>query len=288
LEAGSHDGQLAKDILGGLESIGRCEWHYSILEPSVIRESKQRLKLSSHCHNMQWFRDWESIPEGSFSGIIISNELLDALPVHRLRWDLASKRWHEWGVELCDGRFCWAPMPKTEGVAEALLEQVLGIENAPQGPLLDVLPQGFTIDISPAATQWWHEAARRLKRGYLAAFDYGLEAEELFAPERQHGTLRAYYRHRCSSEVLKHPGFQDLTASVIFPAIRRAGEKAGLKTVFCGMQSDFFMRLFEQILLEKGGDWLRDRSRQIKTLIHPDHLGRAFRVLVQSKDEECA
>ena len=89
--------------------------------------------------------------------------------------------------------------------------------------LTAVLPDGFTMEVSPAASQWWSEACRLLRRGRILALDYGATAEELFRPERPEGTLRAYSRHQFAPYVLASPGDQDLTAHVNFSAIRRVG-----------------------------------------------------------------
>jgi SAM-dependent MidA family methyltransferase len=151
--------------------------------------------------------------------------------------------------------------------------------------LLEVLPEGFTIEVSPAAQQWWRQAAMALESGKLVAIDYGQTADELLLPERKEGTLRAYYRHRASSDVLARPGEQDITAHVNFTAIRTAGESAGLKTERYETQAQFLTDIAAQAWREEGssGEWTRERRRQFQTLTHPEHLGRSFRVLVQSR-----
>jgi SAM-dependent MidA family methyltransferase len=114
--------------------------------------------------------------------------------------------------------------------------------------------------------------------------DYGLEAEEFFAPHRADGTLRAYHRHHLTADVLANPGEQDLTAHVNFTAIGNAGEAAGLKTELDEAQSKFLTRIATRAW-EKGsnfGEWTAAHTRQFQTLTHPEHMGRAFRVLVQS------
>jgi SAM-dependent MidA family methyltransferase len=109
------------------------------------------------------------------------------------------------------------------------------------------------------------------------AFDYGGETEDLFSPHRRAGTLRAYRQHQVVSDVLIDPGQQDLTAHVNFTEIKRAGESVGLKTECLSSQEAFLARVVPRI-----ADWNSERVRQFQTLTHPDHLGRAFKVLVQS------
>jgi SAM-dependent MidA family methyltransferase len=150
--------------------------------------------------------------------------------------------------------------------------------------LESILPDNYTIETSPAAEEWWREAAGFLERGKLLAIDYGLTADELFSPSRTNGTLRAYYRHHASDDLLANVGGQDLTAHVNFPAIQKAGEEAGLKTEIFSTQTKFLTQILGKALKDKSfGGWNSRRTRQFQTLTHPEHLGRAFRVLVQSK-----
>ena len=154
--------------------------------------------------------------------IIFANELLDAFPVHRLGWDAKAGAWFEWGVTLQEGRFAWK---RLDSDTTHLTRQPTLATLAPE--LAAVLPEGFTVDVCPAAEAWWRSAAGVLGAGKLLTFDYGLTSEELLTPERRHGTLRAYHRHHLSADVLARPGEQDLTAHVNFSGIEAAGEAAG-------------------------------------------------------------
>ena len=147
-----------------------------------------------------------------------------------------------------------------------------------------VLPDNYTIEISPAAENWWREAAGILAHGKLLAIDYGFNSDEQFSPARTNGTLRAYFRHQVSNDILANAGEQDLTAHVNFSAIQAAGESRGLLTeAFC-TQPQFLTRILaEATKMNSLGDWDARRIRQFQTLTHPEHLGRAFRVLVQGR-----
>jgi SAM-dependent MidA family methyltransferase len=123
-----------------------------------------------------------------------------------------------------------------------------------------------------------------LERGKLMAVDYGFGANEQFSPVRTRGTLRAYHQHRVSDDLLAHPGEQDLTAHVDFPAIQKIGEAAGMKTVFLCPQPQFLTRILAEAM--KNGSFAAldaKQARQFQTLAHPEHLGRAFRVLLQER-----
>ena len=101
VEAGAHDGQLALDILNGLAAhrpalLGRIA--YWLIEPSVDRQNRQRLKLENFSGCVEWFSGWDAVPRDGARGVLFSNELLDAFPVHRVRWEAVERRWVEWGV----------------------------------------------------------------------------------------------------------------------------------------------------------------------------------------------
>src|SRR5579872_3398563 len=278
LEAGAHEGRLAADILHWLEGHRPDllkSLDYWILEPSASRRQSQERTLGGLRGGVRWFDAWGALPPSGVHGVIFSSELLDAMPVHRLGWDAAGKKWFEWGVSLKDGDFAWTKMPENEGfkVARGRLEL------PPE--LIEVLPDGFTTEVCPAASEWWRQAAGVLKGGKLVAIDYGLTVEELFMPQRREGTLRAYHRHHPGRNVLAHVGEQDITAHANFSAIREAGEAGGLRTEALISQAQFLTGIAEKMWKEKGlmAEWNSTRARQFQTLTHPEHLGQSFRVL---------
>jgi SAM-dependent MidA family methyltransferase len=274
VEAGAHDGRLAGDILSWLKRQRPALFErldYVILEPSATRRAWQEETLAAFAGKITW---QESLAGGPhFHGVIFSNELLDAFPVRRFGWDASLKEWFEWGVAAEGEKFAWA---RLAGAAD---------DAVPAPPeLREVLPDGFIVETCPAATAWWRQAAAALAAGKLMAIDYGLTAAELFMPERPRGTLRAYHLHRASDDLLANPGEQDLTAHVDFPAIQRAGESAGLATEVFQTQAQFLAGILERTMRDAAfGGWDAARLRQFQTLTHPEHLGRAFRVLVQAK-----
>jgi SAM-dependent MidA family methyltransferase len=353
LEAGAHDGRLAADILRWLtahEPELSKQVEYWILEPSAMRRKTQEATLGKFAGRVRWFGSWREVPAEGVRGVIFANELLDAMPVHRLGWDAAKREWFEWGVTMRGDdlpnllwslkpispavsspsppvgervgmrgyqppavhgeEFVWArmefaiqgragaPLPAAN-VLDAFGLSGSGVSNAdnstsapgnfalrtPHSELLKVLPDGFTTEICPAATEWWRAAARALKAGKLMTFDYGLAAEQFFTPERREGTLRAYYRHHQSNDLLARPGEQDLTAQVNFTAISAAGESEGLNTETLTCQGQFLVGVVGKNCCDQPAvkEWTPSRVRQFQTLTHPEHLGRAFRVLVQGR-----
>ena len=273
VEAGAHDGKLAADILAWLRSqrpqlLERLE--YLILEPSARRQEWQRQTLKDFA-NVRWQDPQLSLPGPPVTGVIFSNELLDAMPVHRYGWDARNKKWFEWGVAVEGENFVW----------EKIHDPGFRLQNP---ELESVLPDGYIVETSPAAENWWRAAADRLAHGKLLAIDYGHAPGDLFSPARTRGTLRAYFRHRLSDDLLANVGEQDLTAHVDFAAIQTAGEAAGLTTENFLTQPQFLTQILGTAMKDQSfGEWNARRTRQFQTLTHPEHLGRAFRVLVQSR-----
>jgi SAM-dependent MidA family methyltransferase len=282
VEAGAHDGHLAKDMLTWLQS-SRPELfsqiEYVVIEPSARRREWQKETLNNFGPRVRWFADLESLSRAirhpSLPGVIFSNELLDAFPIHRFGWDANGKKWFEWGVAANGDKFVSAKL-----VNSKLPSSILNLPSS----LLAVLPDGYIIETSPAAEKWWREAAGVLARGKLLTIDYGFTADEMFSPARTRGTLRAYFRHHATDNFLANPGEQDLTAHVNFTAIQNAGEDAGLKTEFFGSQTKLLTEILAKAAKQNSfGVWNAKQTRQFQTLTHPEHLGRAFRVLVQSR-----
>jgi SAM-dependent MidA family methyltransferase len=215
---------------------------------------------------------------GNTQKIFFSNELLDAMPVRRIGWDAIGKKWFEWGVALEKERFIWTRIPQPKIPFQEPTVPVA---------ILNVLPHGFTTEISPVAVEWWQKAAGVLGQGKLLAIDYGLAASEFILPERSQGTLRSYSKHRHGGDLLADPGKQDITAHVNFSAIQAAGEARGLRTDRFVSQEKFLTGIVEQTSMQQNEfcQWDATRRRQLQTLTHPQHLGRSFRVLVQSHSE---
>jgi SAM-dependent MidA family methyltransferase len=279
VEAGAHDGRLAQDILSWLrksrpEVFARVT--YCLVEPSVRRRVWQESTLELFAGKVRWVASLAELASQSLEGILFSNELFDAFPVHRLGW-APGQGWFEWGVVWANGRFAWRPMAGGARWTSALASA--GFALPPE--LEAVLPEGFVLECSPAAGEWWRQAARVLRRGRLVTFDYGYCAEQFLRPERQGGTLRAYARHRVSGDLLASPGAQDLTAHVNFTQLMRAGEAEGLRTEGLWPQARFLAPLMEARWRE--GKPAAAEVRQFHTLTHPEHLGRSFHALVQER-----
>jgi SAM-dependent MidA family methyltransferase len=279
VEVGANDGRLAADIARAWVTLpGGRPVELVLVESSPRRREWQEATLAGVGGlEVRWVESLEAL--GSVQGVIFSNELLDSLPVHRMGWDRDRRTWFEWGVEEVGESFGWVRLSE-EAAAEALADPHLLIP----AELAEVLPDGFRTEVHSTAKNWWTEASRALNKGWLLAFDYGMASEEFYSPQRAEGTLRAYNRHRVGGDLLGQPGQQDLTAHVNFTACQQAGEAEGLGTVGCESQATFLTGVAG--LLWSDPNWIQWTSSQVgqfKTLTHPEHLGRPFRVLVQMR-----
>lgn len=285
VEAGAHAGHLARDILQTLQTIAPdllTHTRYRIIDPSLNRRAAQAETLEPFARTVTWVNRIEDLPDNSLRGVILSNELLDAFPVHRVGWSAGDRAWFEWLVNWPEGDDAPTWYRTEPAALPAELKPHLPV---PSPELARLLPDGFTTEICPSARDWWRTAARKLNAGGLFTFDYGLEALDFLSPERAQGTLRAYRNHRLADNPLTDPGEQDLTAHINFTALRETGEQAGFTTIHDEAQARFLTRVLAQASATRrnGLGWNPAQIRQFQTLTHPDHLGRSFRVLAQRR-----
>jgi len=184
VEAGAHRGELAGDILNWFRANqpGLFErLQYIIIEPSARRQEWQQRVLEGFGGQVRWAGEIAELTRGPsefrINGIIFSNELLDAMPVHRLGWDSQNKRWYEWCVTLMDDEFVWTQRPPDEGLNRKAVERFSDFP-----AFTEVLPERFVLELCPAAEACWAETARALSPGKLLTIDYGFSVEELLRP----------------------------------------------------------------------------------------------------------
>jgi SAM-dependent MidA family methyltransferase len=281
VEVGAGTGALAKQILDfAAESLGGfyAATKYIGVERSPVRRAAHENLTPAHSQRGRFSPNSE-LPASIPCGVIFSNELLDALPVHRVLKEKESLK--EIYVTLDDGGLREETGPlSSPAIGEYFEEQ--GIE----------LLESQQAEAGLAARDWIVEAGRRLGRGFLLTIDYGHEARELYDELHMRGTLLAYDHHRASEEFYRAPGEQDLTAHVNFTAIDLWGRRAGLERAGLVSQTNFLLSLarHEQMsALEAAGETEEAKFRarlQFKTLIHPEGMGETFQVLIQHKGIE--
>jgi SAM-dependent MidA family methyltransferase len=281
LEAGAGAGDFARVALETLErdhpSVFQATRYY-IDETSEDARLRARENLVAFADRIEFCRNDGSRP--SFEvGVIFSNELLDAFPVHRVRMREGG-RLRELCVALDEAdAFCWSEQEPTTPQLEAHFARV-GV----------ALADGQIAEVNPAAGEWIERAAKTLRRGYVVTVDYGAEAEELYgSPQRRDGTLRGFREHQFVADVLQRPGEHDLTTTIDWTQIKRAGEAAGLEAISLERQDEFLLRAGLLDQLERLTSRLDDEAERLRLrlgareMILPGGMSASFQVLVQRK-----
>ncbi|MDP2811992.1 MAG: SAM-dependent methyltransferase [Rhodocyclaceae bacterium] len=267
MEAGAGSGRLAADLLPALAALGCAPERYQILEVSGELRARQMATLAEHAPQFAARVEWlDELPE-RFSGCLVGNEVLDAMPTHGLRWDAAGSNPGvlEQGVGLVDARLVVAERPATGAL--------LAAANA----LPVVAP--YRSEINLAARAWVSELARRLERGALLLIDYGLPRHELYHAQRDGGTVRCHYRHRVHDDPFWLPGLSDITSHVDFTAVAEAGFDAGLEVLGYTSQASFLINCgVGDLLPQSGAGELRARGA-VNVLVSPNEMGELFKVI---------
>jgi SAM-dependent MidA family methyltransferase len=251
---------------------------YVAVERSAPRRALQSEGLRAH-RAREHFAAASELPTEISCGCIFSNELFDAMPVHRLVREGRDLR--ELYVALGPHGLCEQTGP--------LSSAALGEYFSGQGIALEESQQA---EVNVQACDWIEDVGKRLRRGFVLTVDYGHEASELYDQRHMRGTLLAYHRHRASEDFFRAPGEQDLTAHVNFTALDRWGRRSGLVRTGFHSQSNFLMALarqsdFADLQSERMNESERSRARLLfKTLIYPEGMGETFQVLIQHKHVE--
>ena len=273
LEIGAGTGRLAADILARLENLGRLPEHYWILEISADLRERQRRQVALRLPHLLTRVHWlERPPQEAFDGVILANEVLDALPVTRFRWH--GDGVEELGVVTCDGRLGWAP----RAAGPALIETCRELSNAAGG-----WNDGYTSECCPRLIAWTHGVTRCLRNGAALWFDYGLPRSQYYLPERHEGTLLCHFRHRAHDDPLLFPGLQDITAWVDFTRLAEASRAAAFTLSGFATQSYFLAGLcVDQEMHRIAGDDANQFARlanQARQLMLPGEMGERFKAM---------
>ena len=215
LEIGGGTGAFAESCLGELARGGRTPPRYRILETSADLRARQQERLAPL--GVEWP---DRLPEEPFEGVVFANEVADALPVERFR--VTPRGVESLHVDFEAGGFRWTARP----AGTALLGHVAAVERR-LGRRLGA--PGHESEWCPSGPAWIEALAAPLRRGLLLVIDYGYGEAEYYHPDRATGTLGCHYRHRWHDDPLILPTLQDITASVDFSALARAGDAAGLE-----------------------------------------------------------
>lgn len=272
IELGAGSGKLAVDILSELERRGRLPVRYDILEVSPdLRDRQQKLLKRRVPHLIDRIHWLDALPD-SISGVLIANEVLDALPVHLVRWTDANIL--ERGVASMGKNFVWEERLLENSRLKELAQQI----NA---------PDGMISEISLAVRGLVTSLSERLEQGLLLFIDYGFGSREYYHPQRTQGTLVCHYRHRVHDDPFFMPGLQDITSHVDFTAVAETAMDSGLclygyTTQACFLINAGIVNLLSETNPENTRGYL-SLSAQLQKLTSPAEMGELFKVIAVGK-----
>jgi len=264
IELGAGRGTLAATLLSALETLQCLPARYRILEVSADLRQRQQQLIRERTPHLAARVEWlEALPE-SCSAVVIGNEVLDALPVKRLRREQG--RWLELGVSLDGDRYAWAARPAAAAHAAALPAD---------------LPDDYETEVNPAAGALLGELDRRLQHGAVILFDYGFPAREFYHPQRNRGTLMCHYRHTAHDDPFLWPGLQDITAHVDFSALARSHHQLDLLGYTSQAQFLINCGITELLAEVPAADAARyaPLAAAAQKLLSPAEMGELFKVI---------
>ncbi|MHC5225888.1 class I SAM-dependent methyltransferase [Ignatzschineria sp. LJL83] len=290
LEIGAGNGTMAKDILLHLAEHHQLPEKYLILEVSPNLRERQKALISQalpeYIENVEWIAE---PPKIAWKGVIVANEVIDALSVERFRIFEGDIHYVDVGLEVDEIQktVSFTPVLRKADAPLLAFRQDLaekGIE----------LPEGYESEYCPSVKTWLAPFFEHLTEGVVLFIDYGYDEKEYYRPERTTGTLIAHYKHRAHEDFYLYPGLQDLTANVNFTDVATILVDMGLEFLGYTTQSYFLLGnklqeivAKEKMALEEAGEnelaWF-ELSKRVQHLIHPEEMGERFKVLAVGKN----
>ncbi len=275
LEFGAGSGRLAVTLVNELERLAALPEHYFILETSADLQQRQRQLISEqlpqHIERFVWL---DRMPEQPLTGVVLANEVLDAMPVEMFAIDDEGLA-QQYMVQSSAEGFQWNYRPATG----QLVRQIDSLE----------LPAGYSSEINPALHGWIEMIAQGLKQGVVLLIDYGFPRHEYYHPQRTAGTLMCHYRHHSHSNPLALAGIQDITAHVDFTAVAEAASDAGLDVAGYTTQANFLLAsglvdLVTPAETDKVSKQQLAKNHEIQLLTSPSEMGELFKVIALGKE----
>lgn len=274
LEFGAGTGQLMVDILTELESHHILPAYYDIVEISpTLRRHQYQLAQTQIPHLFHHIRWLDELPT-AFEGVVVANEVLDAMPIHRFSWQ------HN-GLKEC--HVSWEDGQLREILTSPCPELIKATEQ------LDIqFADGFVSEINLGLSPWLKSLSASLIRGLVFIIDYGFSQLEYYHPERHKGTLKCHYQHLAHSNPYWCPGLQDITSHVDFTAVQNLAHQTGFLTHLYTTQSHFLLDsgVLAMAEAEFAQGAVREQyaiSQQLKKLLMPTEMGEAFKVMILAK-----
>ena len=271
VEQGANTGDFAVDVLSAIQaSAPNCfaALRYRIVEPQERLQNRQESKLAAF-PQVAWRRSLDELEP--FTGVHFSNELIDSMPVNRVRF--SGGAWHE---QYVNADFQWIDRPLSSS------------ELARQTAFLPIL-ENYRTEINLESLAWIRAVASRLVRGYVLAMDYGYPRAVYYSPERTEGTLATYANHQRGDNPLETIGMADLTAHVDFTSLAEQAEQRGLELAGYTDQHHFMVGMGSRVFADVAGPVNPARQKEMRafqTLMHPNFMGLAFKAIGFSKGVE--
>lgn len=279
LEFGAGRGVMAADILLELEELGTLPDRYCILDVSADLRERQRETLDEKAGHLLSRVVWlDRLPE-HFVGVVLANEVVDAMPVHLFR--NSHQGVTELGVRPEGEGFAWCEIEANP----ALPAWFSALEEAIDAPL----PEGYVSEANIVQGPWLEALLAVLERGLVLLIDYGFPRREYFLPERNTGTVMCHYRHKAHPDPLLLPGLQDITAHVDFTALAETALGAGADVLGFTTQGQFLTACGILHLAEKLANDTRSQlsfAAELKRLLMPYEMGELFKFLALGKGVE--
>ncbi|HEY6721421.1 MAG TPA: SAM-dependent methyltransferase [Burkholderiales bacterium] len=271
LEVGAGSGALAATLLEELECSGKVPRSYLILELSADLRERSRDTLAAKVPHLLERVAWLNRLPPAFSGVVLGNEVLDAMPVHVVR--MQGGKIEEGGVGVRNDRFDWS----WRLAAGEPLEAARSLK----------LPEGFRTEIQLAARGFVRSLAGVLEKGVALFVDYGFPQKEYYHPQRKEGTLMCHYRHYAHADPFFLPGLQDITSHVDFSAIAAAGREGGLEAAGYTSQAQFLVNCGITEVMSRtppeDATIFLPLANQANRLMSPAEMGELFKVIALAR-----
>lgn len=277
LEFGAGTGVMAADVLLELEQQQSLPDHYYILELSADLRQRQHDTLTARASHLLQRVYWlDALPDQPLRGVILANEVLDAMPVHRIHIKAGVAQ--EYFVGWKDEQFVW----QLHQIGHPALQQRL--------EALTQTVNEYTTEVNLAMEAWLRSLATVLAQGLVLLIDYGFPRAEYYHPQRSEGTLMCHYRHRAHADPFVYPGLQDITAHVDFTAVAEAAVESGFDLAGFTPQGHFLLScgLTDMLadLAEPESTTYLALVQQVRTLTSPEQMGELFKVMALGKSLE--
>ncbi|MCE7914747.1 MAG: class I SAM-dependent methyltransferase [Nitrosomonas sp. PRO4] len=281
LEFGAGTGKLALDLLLELEKLDALPRKYLILEVSAELRQRQQILLNNQVPHLMHLIEWlQQLPE-EFTGVMLGNEVLDAMPVHIVNWQGTTPL--ERGVVWQNDRFAWQDRPIQDAELRSIAQQLT----------LQINPNNdnnysYVSEINLAADHFIRSLANGLQQGIILLVDYGFGRTEYYHPQRNRGTLMCHYRHHAHGDPFYLPGLQDITSHVDFSAVSSAAENSALTLLGYTTQAHFLINcditgILAQTPVENTAHYLQ-QTNQLQRLVSPAEMGELFKVIAFGKN----